>query len=246
MRRFLTAAGLIAATLFANGPASAQRLDWRPGAFRLAGVGVPLLFPELRGTPRGRAFVMRNFDLNGDGRVNRREADAANAAFARHAGPARARFDWDRAPVLVVEERFAVPVAPLQVYRFRDTPEGARFTLAEEVLFATDSDRLRPGAVERLRPLAAYLRANPRVRVAIDGHTDARASDDYNQGLSERRAAAVHAALEDLGAEGARFRVRGFGETRPVASNASPAGRRENRRVEVTLIGRRAAEFAER
>lgn len=242
--RILVKIGLIAAALFPATSAQAQRLDWRPGAFRLVGAGVPDLFPELRGTARGRAFVMRNFDRNRDGRINRREADAANAAFVRYAGPDRARFDWARAPVVVVEER--VPVRPLRDYGFRDTPEGARFTLAEEVLFATDSDRLRPGAVERLRPLAAYLADDPRVRVLIDGHTDARASAGYNQDLSERRAAAVRVALEELGAEGARFRVRGFGETRPVADNATAAGQRRNRRVEVTLVGRRAADFAGR
>jgi outer membrane protein OmpA-like peptidoglycan-associated protein len=82
------------------------------------------------------------------------------------------------------------------------------------------------------------------VRVAIDGHTDARASDQYNQDLSERRAASVRDALEDMGVIEARFRVRGYGETRPVAPNTTAAGLRQNRRVEVTLLGRRAAEFA--
>lgn len=241
-----------AATLVAAVPATAQdRLDWRPGAFRLVGNGVPLLFPELRRSPRGRAFVMRNFDFNVDGRVSPREADAANAAFAREAGPRRDRFDWD-APgrVVVVEE--VVPAGPavrwnrraMHDYGFRQTPRGATLSLAEEVLFATDSAVLRPGAVDKLRALSDYLRDEPGVRVAIDGHTDSRGTEAHNQQLSERRAAAVRDAFDQLGLTRARFSVQGFGEGRPVATNVTPAGMRQNRRVEITLLGRRADEFA--
>jgi outer membrane protein OmpA-like peptidoglycan-associated protein len=68
----------------------------------------------------------------------------------------------------------------MREYGFRQTPQGATFTLQEEVLFCTDSAELRPGAVERLQPLASYLRANPGVRVAIVGHTDFRGSDAHN------------------------------------------------------------------
>lgn len=247
MRSLIIAASLTAAC--AAAPAAAQRIDWRPGEYRLVGAGVRDLYPELRGTERGRAFVMRNFDANRDGRVNRYEAADANRAFERRAGADRGRFDWGRAaradagePVLVNPARGYA----MRQYAFRDTAEGARFALAEEVLFATDSDRLRPGALDRLEPLADWLRDNPRVRVLIDGHADARASASYNRDLSTRRAEAVRAALQDMGGEGARYRVRGFGETRPVADDASAAGRRLNRRVEVTLVGRRAAEFAGR
>ncbi|HEX8381758.1 MAG TPA: OmpA family protein [Sphingomonas sp.] len=252
MRMPIIAAGLAAATLSSTflamaTPASAQRIDWRPGAYRLVGAGAPDLYPELRGTPRGRAFVMRNFDGNCDGRVNRREAEAANRAFAGVAGPRRDRFDWNaRDRVVVADGRGGWDRGAMRGYGFRDAPEGARLTLQEEVLFATDSATLRPGAIDRLRPLADYLRAEPGVRVAIDGHTDARASDQYNQDLSERRAASVRDALEDMGVVEARFRVRGYGETRPVAPNTTAAGLRRNRRVEVTLLGRRAAEFAGR
>jgi len=241
------------ATLTAALPADAQgRLDWRPGAYRLVGNGVPTLFPELRNNPRGRAFVMRNFDYNRDGRVSLREADAANAAFAREAGPRRDRFDWNGpGRVVVVEE--VVPVGGAAVrwdrramrdYGFRQTSRGATLTLAEQVLFATDSAVLRPGAVDKLRALADYLRSERGVRIAIDGHTDSRGTDAHNQQLSERRAAAVRDAFDQLGVTRARFSVRGYGESQPVASNATPQGMQRNRRVEITLLGRRASEFA--
>ncbi|HEU0045451.1 OmpA family protein [Sphingomonas sp.] len=242
---FRTAAAL--ATLLAAGPALAQaRWDWRPGDYRLIGAGARILYPELRDSARGRAFVMRNFDFNRDGRVQPREADAANRAFADAAGPRRDRFDWDsRSQVVVVEERGGNwDRGAMRDYGFRQTARGATLTLSEEVLFATASDRLRPGAIEKLRPLAAYLSDQRGVRIAIDGHTDSRGSDAYNQDLSERRAAAVRDAFDQMGVTRARFQVAGHGESQPVASNATAAGMRQNRRVEVTLLGRRANEFA--
>ena len=252
MMKFAILFATTAATLATSAvPAAAQgRLDWRPGAFRLVGNGVPLLFPELRRSPRGRAFVMRNFDVNRDGRVSPREADAANAAFAQAAGPRRDRFDWN-APgrVVVVEEAAVGPAVAwnrraMHDYGFRQTPRGATLSLAEEVLFATDSAVLRPGAIDKLRALSDYLRDQRGVRVAIDGHTDNRGSDAHNQLLSERRAGAVRDALDQLGVTRARFSVEGLGERRPVATNATAAGMRQNRRVEITLLGRRADEFA--
>jgi outer membrane protein OmpA-like peptidoglycan-associated protein len=131
----------------------------------------------------------------------------------------------------------------MRAYGFRQTPQGARMTMNQDVLFATASDELYPSAYERLRPLARYLRANPGVRVAIDGHADSRGSDAYNQDLSERRAGSVSEALADMGVRYARFRVAGHGEREPVASNRTAEGMRLNRRVEVTLLGRRVEEF---
>lgn len=263
MKPYLAAAlttAVTAATLLAGAaPAAAQdRWDWNPGprAYRLAGPGVPMLFPELRDSPRGRAFVMRNFDWNHDGYIDRREADAANRAFAERAGPRRDRFDWDRhGPAVVVVEDRGGPDArgapdagwnrrAMHDYGFRQTPRGASLTLSEDVLFQTDSDVLRPGAIERLRPLAGYLGANPGVRVAIDGYTDARGSDAHNQDLSERRAASVRSAFDAMGVTRARFTVAGHGEREPVATNATAEGQRLNRRVEVTLLGQRADTFA--
>lgn len=245
------ASGLVAG---AAAPASAQdRWDWRPGdrPYALVGRGVPLLFPELRGTVRGRAFVMRNFDFDRDGRIAPREAEAANRAFAEVAGPRRDRFDWrahDRDRVVVVEER-VVPGhwdrRAMRDYGFRQTTRGATLTLQEDVLFKTDSADLRPGALERLKPLAGYLRDNPGVRVAIDGYTDSRGSDAHNQALSERRAASVRTAFDAMGVTRARFSTAGHGERDPVATNATAAGMRQNRRVEVTLLGQRADRFAQ-
>lgn len=240
------------AALTAASPVLAQPAwDWtggRPGTVevRLVGAGVPLLHPELRGTLRGRAFVLRNFDRNRDRLIQPREAQAANVAFAEIAGPRRDRFDWDARDVGWRQAAPRWDRAAMRGYGFRQTPRGAMLRLEEQVLFATDSATLRPGAVDKLRALADYLRAEPGVRVAIEGHTDSRGSDAYNQALSLRRADAVRAAFDQMGVTRARFSVAGKGESQPIASNGTPQGMQQNRRVEITLLGRRASEFAMR
>ena len=250
MKMFLAAATVIAAIAT---PAMAQdRWDWsggRPGMadYRMAGPGVRILYPELRETRRGRAFVMRNFDRNHDRFLTVFEAQQANRAFAQLAGPRRGTFDWDsRDSGYIVVDRGGNggwDRGAMRGYGFRQTARGATMRLDEDVLFATDSDVLRPGATDKLRPLAAYLRGNPGVRVAIDGYTDLRGTDAHNQDLSERRAASVRSAFDAMGVTRARFSVVGHGETDPVATNATPAGMRLNRRVEVTLLGQRADAF---
>lgn len=253
MRSKAMMAALAAATVMTAMPAAAQgRWDWSGGRagsrdYRLAGPGVRLLFPELRQTARGRAWVMRNFDRNRDGLIGPREADAANAAFADVAGPRRERFDWNARDTVVIEDRQGGghwDRSAMRGYGFRQTARGATMTMQEDVLFATDSAALRPGAIDKLRAMADYLRDNPGVRVAIDGHTDSRGTDAHNDALSLRRADAVRTAFDRMGVTRARFSVKGFGERQPVASNATPQGMRQNRRVEITLLGRRADEFA--
>lgn len=254
----LVAAGSAAA------PALAQdrgRWDWGPGpvgdpgAFELRGRGVDLLVPELRDTRRGHVFVLRNFDFDRDGFISPREADAANRAFLRGVGPYRARFDWDRFD----RERIAPPPPPpptaargweargwdrgaMRDYHFRQNRYGAVFNL-QDVLFETGSAVLRPGAEAKLTPLARYLRANPRVQVRIDGFTDSVGSAASNVTLSRDRARSVGHALQEMGIDPARMLLAGHGEDSPVASNGDAAGRQLNRRVEVTLVGQRAASF---
>ena len=258
MKTYL-AAGLALASL--TTPALAQGpWDWsggRPGAreYRLAGAGVRLLIPELRATPRGRAFVMRNFDRNRDGLIQPREAEMANRAFLKVAGPRRDRFEWDgfdrgyaradppQRPLAAGQGRW--DRRAMENYGFRQTERGATMTMSDQVLFATDSATLRPEARGKLQPLADYLRENPGVRVSIDGYTDARGSDEHNKGLSLRRADAVRAAFDEMGVTRARFTVTGHGEADAVAPNDTPANMQRNRRVEVTLLGQRADSFRE-
>lgn len=107
--------------------------------------------------------------------------------------------------------------------------------LAGSVLFDFDRDEIRPDAVRTLEELVAVVEAYRGRPVRVEGHTDAIASDRYNQALSERRARAVGAWLAERGVAAGRLTTRGFGEGRPAADNATAAGRQRNRRVEVVI-----------
>ena len=85
---------------------------------------------------------------------------------------------------------------------------------------------------------ALILARNPDVQVEIGGHADSSGPEDFNMKLSIRRAEFVRQYLEQAGIDSARLTIRGFGESQPVASNETIAGRTENRRVELKVIER--------
>ena len=103
----------------------------------------------------------------------------------------------------------------------------------EGVFFDTDKWDLKPGAYKPLNNIVAVFTANPLLRAEIQGHTDSRGTVSYNRSLSENRAEAVMEYLVKNGIEQNRLRVKGFGDSNPVASNDTPQGRARNRRVEL-------------
>ncbi len=106
---------------------------------------------------------------------------------------------------------------------------------AKNVFFATASDKLLAKSFPKLNDVVTILNENPSYKVQIDGHTDSQGKDDYNQALSDRRAASVKAYLVSKGIAETRLSSTGYGETKPVADNNTAAGRAKNRRVEMTL-----------
>ena len=104
------------------------------------------------------------------------------------------------------------------------------------VHFDFDKATIRPDAADTLAEAARILREESQVRVSVDGYTDSRGSDQYNERLSERRAQAVEDYLMRLGVGGGRLVPQGFGESRPVATNETEEGRAQNRRVELNVI----------
>ena len=116
----------------------------------------------------------------------------------------------------------------------KQTDRGVVVTLGD-VLFDTGQATLKPGASVALNRLATFLSANPQTKVLIEGHTDSRGGDDYNIGLSERRAGAVATELESRGIPAGQVQTLGRGKAYPVASNATPEGRQQNRRVEIVF-----------
>jgi OOP family OmpA-OmpF porin len=106
------------------------------------------------------------------------------------------------------------------------------------VNFETNSDRLVPGAERVLNDAVATLKKNPSIKVEVAGHTDSDGAADYNEGLSARRAQTVHDYLANGGIAEDRMTVRGYGESEPIADNATAAGKAQNRRVVLRITAR--------
>jgi OOP family OmpA-OmpF porin len=112
-------------------------------------------------------------------------------------------------------------------------PPEPKPLVLEGVNFDNDKATLRPDAIGILERAAIALKEWGNVKVEIAGHTDAVASDDYNQALSERRANAVRDFLISRGIAADRLTARGYGESQPIADNGTEEGRAQNRRVEL-------------
>lgn len=123
----------------------------------------------------------------------------------------------------------------LSALKAHQTARGLELTLASDLLFNTGSATLKPGAMLQLNRLADFMRSNPKTRVIIEGYTDNRGAAEYNQQLSQARAQAVGSALESDGVASDRIQPIGRGKDYPVASNATSAGRQQNRRVDIVL-----------
>lgn len=108
-------------------------------------------------------------------------------------------------------------------------------TMPEGILFDIDSAAIRAGLQSDLRALAANLNQYPATGVEVVGHTDNTGSASYNQDLSTRRAQGVAGVLLEAGVAPSRVRSLGRGESAPIATNLTPEGRRQNRRVEVII-----------
>ncbi|CAN5822527.1 hypothetical protein BH11MYX2_BH11MYX2_26260 [soil metagenome] len=101
------------------------------------------------------------------------------------------------------------------------------------ITFDTDSDHIKTESKPTLEQLVAAAKAEPTWKLGIEGHTDSTGTPEHNQGLSDKRAAAVKAYLVKAGIAAVRLTTTGFGATKPVATNDTSLGRSQNRRVEV-------------
>ena len=118
----------------------------------------------------------------------------------------------------------------------QNTGDRLIVTLPQDILFATDSFAVRSDLTRDLNTVASNLQAYPNSTIQIVGHTDSDGDAGYNQQLSERRANTVADVLLDAGIPFARLQTFGRGESQPLASNLDPAGKSQNRRVEIVIL----------
>jgi outer membrane protein OmpA-like peptidoglycan-associated protein len=122
------------------------------------------------------------------------------------------------------------------VLQTSDTARGLIVNMSD-VLFDTGKYTLRPAAREKLAKISGIVLAHPGLKLGVEGHTDNVGSEQYNQLLSEQRAAGVLDFLVKQGIAESSVSSHGFGKTQPVATNDTPEGRAKNRRVELVVTG---------
>ena len=158
------------------------------------------------------------------------EAERATAAAQAQAAQAEAA----RQEAVAAQAKSEDVQRQLADLQAKQTDRGMVLTLGD-VLFDTAKATLKPGADSVMQRVAVFMEKNPDTKVIIEGHTDSRGSDEYNQELSKQRALAVQDALASHGIDRNRVEAVGKGKGLPVASNDTSAGRQQNRRVEIVF-----------
>jgi outer membrane protein OmpA-like peptidoglycan-associated protein len=176
-------------------------------------------------------------------RANREKSDAEAARAAALTQQQAAESDAERARQTAeqAEQEKAQLREQLrqQLNTILETRETARGLIVNmsDVLFDFGKYTLKPGAREKLAKIAGIIISHPGLKLQVEGHTDSVGSDDLNQRLSEQRANAVREYLVGQSVTDDSITARGFGKTRPVASNDAAGGRQLNRRVELVVSG---------
>lgn len=166
--------------------------------------------------------------LSGDGSTSRRDRALIGAAVGAAAGAGIGAY-MDRQEEAL---RQSTRGTGIEVDRRGD---DIVLNMPSSVTFGFDSSELTMSARNALNDVASILTQYTDTRVNIAGHTDSTGNADYNQRLSERRAESVGNYLAQSGVSRNRLYMTGYGQTQPVASNATEEGRAQNRRVEITL-----------
>jgi outer membrane protein OmpA-like peptidoglycan-associated protein len=171
----------------------------------------------------------------------RADADQARAGQAKaEADSAQAKVDARQQAAKSEADKAQLRAQLLQqlnaILATRDTARGLVINMSD-VLFESAKSGLRPLARERLAKIAGIVVANPDLRLTAEGHTDSVGASAYNQQLSEERAGSVRDYLVQQGIPTSSITSRGYGQTQPVASNHTAAGRQQNRRVELVVSG---------
>ncbi len=114
--------------------------------------------------------------------------------------------------------------------------ENIILNMPSNITFEVNKSHVKPNFAEVLQSVTLVLNEYKSTMIEVAGHTDSTGSENYNQMLSQQRAQSVGNILIQNGVQPVRIDMVGYGETRPIASNSAPAGRQQNRRVELTLL----------
>lgn len=165
------------------------------------------------------------------------QADAERSRLAALAESERARkAAAEQAEREKQELRNKLAVQLNLILETRDSARGLIVNMSD-VLFDSGKYTLKPGAREKLAKLSGIILAYPSLKLEVEGHTDSVGTDEYNTQLSENRANSVQDYLVQQGINTSFIAARGFGESQPVATNDTAAGRQQNRRVELVVSG---------
>jgi outer membrane protein OmpA-like peptidoglycan-associated protein len=129
------------------------------------------------------------------------------------------------------EQELRAVMAASEAANIQRTQDVLNATFKSEVFFDFDSASLKPGGFAEIGRVSGVLNKYPQTTIRVEGHTDSKGSETYNQTLSERRAGAVKNALVQQGVDGMRIIPIGFGESQPISSNDAV-----NRRVNIVII----------
>ncbi|MCS6975220.1 MAG: OmpA family protein [Cyclobacteriaceae bacterium] len=125
---------------------------------------------------------------------------------------------------------------PVEQNIILDPIQAGSVTVLKNIFFDTDSYELKEKSITELERVIRFLKENPTVRIEISGHTDNTGQPAYNQKLSENRALSVYNYLVSNNIDKSRILSRGYGQTQPIASNETPEGRQQNRRIEFRVL----------
>jgi len=172
-----------------------------------------------------------------------REAEQARmqAEQARlQAEEARSQAEAEAKARAAEQAKAAALMKELSELRAQQTDRGLVLTVGD-VLFAVGKAEVAPGGQRSIDQLAQFLKTYPRRRVLIEGHTDNTGNEDFNVKLSQQRADAVRSLLVARGIAPERIATRGHGPKYPIVENDTPAGRQQNRRVEILVLNEGAS-----
>jgi outer membrane protein OmpA-like peptidoglycan-associated protein len=171
-------------------------------------------------------------------RIQREQAiDELSQIRAQQVRVTSAALSTARQELADAQQRAAEQAADLaRLGNVKREPRGVVLTLSGSVLFASGKSELLPQAESKLREVAdALAKGDEKGDIEIDGYTDSQGGEPLNIALSQRRAEAVRKFLVAHGVDADRVTARGFGPAKPVATNTTPEGRADNRRVEIVV-----------